>query len=47
MLNHIDEIDAKIVGVSAFMSQQEPGQSWTPFHRPMDRFFYIGNKNDG
>ncbi len=46
VLNHIDEIDAKIVGVSAFMSQQEPGQTWTPFHRPMERFFYIGNKKD-
>ena len=46
VLNHIDEIDAKIVGVTAFMSQQEPGQTWTPFHRPMERFFYMGNKKE-
>lgn len=47
VLNHIDEIDAKIVGVNDFISQQDPAQTWTPFHRPMDRFFYMGNKKDG
>jgi 3'-5' exoribonuclease len=46
VLNHIDEIDAKIIGVNAFISQQEPDQTWTPYHRPMERFFYIGNKKD-
>ena len=44
ILNHIDEIDAKTVGIHAFMSEQPPGQTWTPYHRPMDRFFYIGRK---
>lgn len=47
VLNHIDEIDAKIVGVHAFMSEQDPGQTWTPYHRPMERFFYIGRKKEG
>ncbi len=47
ILNHIDEMDAKIAGISAFMSEQETGQTWTSFHRPMARFFYIGRKKEG
>ncbi len=46
VLNHIDEIDAKLVGIHNFMSEQEPGQAWTPYHRPMERFFYIGRKKE-
>lgn len=46
VLNHIDEIDSKITGIGAFMSGHEAGQSWTAFHRPMERFFYIGDKKD-
>ncbi len=44
VLNHIDEIDSKITGIKAFMDEQPDGQPWTPFHRPMERFFYIGDK---
>jgi 3'-5' exoribonuclease len=47
ILNHIDEIDAKLAGVENFISEQEPGQTWTAFHRPMERFFYIGRKKEG
>lgn len=46
VLNHIDEIDAKIVGIGAFMDEQPDGQDWTPYHRPMERFFYIGDRKD-
>ncbi|MEW6078540.1 MAG: HD domain-containing protein [Thermodesulfobacteriota bacterium] len=47
ILNHIDEIDAKLAGIGNFISEQEPGQVWTSFHRPMERFFYIGRKKEG
>ncbi|MFO8048723.1 MAG: HD domain-containing protein [Desulfosudaceae bacterium] len=47
ILNHIDEIDAKIVGVEAFMASHTAGERWTSFHRPMERFFYLGHQRDG
>ncbi|MFW6236830.1 MAG: 3'-5' exoribonuclease YhaM family protein [Desulfosudaceae bacterium] len=48
VLNHIDEIDAKIVGIEAFMAGHAAGDRWTGFHRPMERFFYLGGqKRDG
>ncbi len=44
VLNHIDEIDSKVTGIGAFMDSHEAGQTWTAFHKPMDRFFYIGDQ---
>ncbi|MDY6906376.1 MAG: HD domain-containing protein [Thermodesulfobacteriota bacterium] len=44
VLNHIDEMDSKVTGIHDFMAGHEAGQSWTGFHRPMERFFYIGGK---
>ncbi len=46
VLNHIDEIDAKIVGVEAFMETPGRQKKWTAFHKPMERFFFIGDKKD-
>ena len=44
VLNHLDEIDAKITGISQFMDEQPAGQSWSSFHRPMERMFYLGGR---
>lgn len=43
VLNHIDEVDSKVVGIGAFMDSQDPRQKWTAYHRPMERYFYMGN----
>ncbi|MDY6824803.1 MAG: HD domain-containing protein [Thermodesulfobacteriota bacterium] len=42
VLNHIDEMDSKVTGIGDFMAGHDAGQPWTGFHRPMERFFYIG-----
>jgi len=42
MLNYLDEIDSKINGIREFMLNQDTNADWTPFHRPLDRFFYKG-----
>lgn len=43
LLNYLDEIDAKINGVREFMENQETGDNWTAYHRPLERHFYKGN----
>ncbi|OQX63210.1 MAG: hypothetical protein B5M56_03725 [Desulfococcus sp. 4484_241] len=42
VLNHVDEIDSKVTGIRAFMEGHDPGSRWTSYHRPMERFFYMG-----
>ncbi len=43
LLNMIDDIDAKITGIRQFIDNNtEDNSSWTPFNRPLERFFYKG-----
>lgn len=40
VLNLIDDLDAKVNGVRAFMDQSAEGEAWTAFHRLMERHFF-------
>ena len=42
LLNAIDDMDAKMNGIREFIMQQDPDESWTPYHRLLERHFYIG-----
>lgn len=44
MLNYIDEIDSKVIGIREFMSKGNPDEAWTSYHRLLERYFYIGHK---
>jgi len=47
LLNYIDEIDSKVNGIRNFMSSEDPGESWTSYHRLLGRHFYTGkNKQE-
>jgi len=45
MLNHIDEIDARINAIREFMATEDPEAAWTSFHRLMERQFFRGPCN--
>ncbi len=42
LLNYIDEIDAKVNGIRDYMNESDPEESWTPYHRVLERHFYKG-----
>lgn len=42
LLNLIDDIDAKVNGIREFMNKQEDGESWTGYHRLLERHFFKG-----
>ena len=42
MLNCIDEMDSRIQAVREFMGKEDPGETWTSFHRLLGRHFYRG-----
>lgn len=42
LLNYIDEIDAKVNGIRDFMDKEDIGETWTSYHRLLERHFYIG-----
>lgn len=42
LLNYIDEIDSKVNGIREFMAAEDPGESWTSYHRLLGRHFYRG-----
>ena len=42
ILNYLDDLDAKVTGIRAFMEREESEDTWTSYHRVMDRFFYKG-----
>lgn len=44
ILNHLDDLDAKVTGVRTFMEQEDSEDLWTPYHQVLDRFFYKGTK---
>lgn len=46
LLNYVDEIDSKVNGIREFIASEDTGNKWTSFHRLLERFFYIGNKEN-
>jgi 3'-5' exoribonuclease len=42
LLYYIDDMDAKVNGIRHFISEEDQSESWTSFHRLLDRHFYIG-----
>lgn len=46
LLNYIDEIDSKVNAVRDFIASEDPDETWTSYHRLLERHFYKGNRND-
>ncbi len=46
ILSYLDDLDAKVTGVRAFMDAEDPDAPWTSYHRLMERFFYKGVQNN-
>ena len=46
LLNYIDEIDSKINGIREFIAREDPNETWTSFHRLLDRYFYMGKNKE-
>jgi len=47
MLHHLDDLDAKVNGIKEFMNKVEQGTRWTDYHRMFERFFYVGEGEEG
>jgi 3'-5' exoribonuclease len=47
MLHHLDDLDAKVNGIKEFMNKVEGGSRWTDYHRMFERFFYVGEGEEG
>ncbi len=45
LLNHIDDIDAKVNGIRDFMDASPAAEAWTPYHNLYGRQFYRGHFN--
>lgn len=44
LLNYIDEIDSKVNFVREFIAREDPNETWTSYHKLLERHFYIGKK---
>ena len=44
LLNYIDEIDSKVNAVRDFIVSEDPDETWTSYHRLLERHFYKGKK---
>jgi 3'-5' exoribonuclease len=42
LLHYIDEIDSKVNGIREFLAAEDPAESWTSYHRLLERHFYRG-----
>jgi 3'-5' exoribonuclease len=42
LLNYIDEIDSKVNGIRDYMAAEDPNETWTSYHRLLERHFYKG-----
>ena len=42
LLNYIDEIDSKVNCIREFIATEDPNETWTSYHRLLERHFYIG-----
>ncbi len=47
ILHHLDDMDAKVHGIQEFMKKVEEGSRWTGYHRMFERFFYVGEGEEG
>jgi 3'-5' exoribonuclease len=47
ILHHLDDLDAKVKGIQEFMQKAQEGATWTDYHRMFERFFYIGEVEEG
>jgi 3'-5' exoribonuclease len=47
ILHHLDDLDAKVKGIQEFMQKAQEGATWTDYHRMFERFFYIGEGEEG
>jgi 3'-5' exoribonuclease len=45
LLNYIDEIDSKVNGIRDFIASEDPNETWTSYHRILERHFYKGKKS--
>jgi 3'-5' exoribonuclease len=45
LLNYIDEIDSKVNAIRDFIASEDPDETWTSYHRLLERHFYKGNKS--
>ncbi len=45
LLNYIDEIDSKVTGIRDFIASEDPDETWTSYHRILERHFYKGKKS--
>ena len=45
LLNYIDEIDSKVNGIRDFIAAEDPDETWTSYHRLLERHFYKGKKS--
>ncbi|HID30761.1 MAG TPA: HD domain-containing protein [Desulfobacterales bacterium] len=46
ILYYMDELDAKVTGIRAFMEAEDPEAAWTSYHRVFERFFYKGEADN-
>jgi 3'-5' exoribonuclease len=46
LLNHIDDMDAKVNGIREYMAAQAPSEAWTPYHNLLGRHFYRGKNQE-
>jgi 3'-5' exoribonuclease len=46
ILNYLDELDAKVTAVRAFMEAEDSEAPWTSYHRVLERFFFKGKVDD-
>ena len=44
LLNYIDEIDSKVNAIRDFIASEDPDETWTSYHRLLERHFYKGEK---
>lgn len=44
VLNYIDEIDSKVNAIRDFIASEDPDETWTSYHRLLERHFYKGKK---
>jgi 3'-5' exoribonuclease len=42
LLNYIDEIDSKVNSIRDFMASDDSNETWTSYHRLLERHFYKG-----
>ena len=46
LLNYVDEIDSRVNAIREFIAAEAPGETWTSYHRLLERHFYIGHNSE-